>query len=132
MSTAAAGKKRKANVLEEDASAAGQSTSGLGGEVEKPSQSSQVSHSSRPVQWTIADYVFSGRSFPSLQPFDTVADLTALDPQDIFGGIRGLSEARYEKDLYRVFNESASTQNKGLVAMHKTWFEVSCSSNLCA
>ena len=83
--------------------------------------------------WTIADDILSGRSFPSLRPFDFVADLTALDPQDIFGGIRGLSEARYENDLYRVFNESAPTQNKGLVAMHKTWFEVSRSTLLlCA
>ena len=78
---------------------------------------------------TIADAIRSGRSFPSLQPFDFVADLTALDPQDIFGGIRGLSEVRYEKDLYRVFNESAPTQNKELAAMHKTWFEVSCSTD---
>ena len=50
MSTAAGGKKRKANVLKEDARAAGQSTSGREGEGEKPSQMSQVSHSSRPVQ----------------------------------------------------------------------------------
>ena len=78
---------------------------------------------------TVADIIFSGRSFPSLQPFEFVADLTALDPQDIFGGIRGLSEARYEKDLYRVFNESAPTQNKELAAMHKTWFEVSRSTD---
>ena len=74
----------------------------------------------------VADNILSGRSFPSIQPFDIVADFTALDPRDIFDGIRGLSEARYERDLYRVFNESAPTQNKGLVAMHKTWFEVSC------
>ena len=75
----------------------------------------------------IADNFLSGRSFPSLLPFDVVADFTALDPQDIFDGIRGLTEARYERDLYRVFNESAPTQDKGLVAIHKTWFEVSCS-----
>ena len=75
--------------------------------------------------WTIADDNLSSRSFPPLKPFDIVEDLTTLDPQDIFGGIHGLTEARYEKDLYRVFNESAPTENKGLVAMHKSWFEVS-------
>ena len=79
------------------------------------------------MTWIIPDHFLSDRSFPSLLPFDIVADFTALDPQDIFDGIRGLTEARYERDLYRVFNECASTQDKRLVAMHKTWFEVSYS-----
>ena len=74
--------------------------------------------------WTMADDLFSSRNFPSREPFDFVADLTTLDPKDIFGGIRGLSEARYHRDLSRVFNEAAATTNEGLVAMHKTWFEV--------
>ena len=79
--------------------------------------------------WIIANAIISGRNFPSLQPFEIVADFTALDPQDIFDCIRGLSKARYERDLYRVFNESAPTQDKGLLAMHKTWFEVSDSTD---
>lgn len=74
--------------------------------------------------WTIADDVFSSRNFPSREPFDFVEDLATLDPKDIFSGIRGLSEARYQSDLSRVFNEAAATANEGLVAMHKTWFEV--------
>ena len=78
---------------------------------------------------TIADDILSGRTFPSLQPFDIVADFAVLDAEDIFGGIRGFTKARYERDLYRVFNESAFTQNKDLAAMHKTWFEVSCSTD---
>ena len=38
MSTSTAGKKRKVDVLEEGVNSAGQSTSGRGGEREKPSQ----------------------------------------------------------------------------------------------
>ena len=75
--------------------------------------------------WIIAEGIFNSRSFPSREPFDFVADLATLDPKDIFGGIRGLSEARYQRDLSRVFNEAAPTSNEGLAAMHKTWFEVS-------
>ena len=85
--------------------------------------------------WTTADVIFSGRSFPSREPFEFIADLAALDPRNVFDGINGLSEARYERDLCRVFSESALSGNIGLVAMHKTWFEVSCAIdglNYCA
>ncbi len=79
--------------------------------------------------WATADDILSGRNFPPREPFDFVADLAALDPQDIFDGIKGLSEARYERDLYRVFSETVPSGNKGLVAMHKAWFEVSCGTD---
>ena len=75
--------------------------------------------------WTIANHLFSSRNFPSREPFEFVAELATVDPQDIFGSIRGLSEARYQRDLYRVFSEVAPSPNERLAAMHKTWFEVS-------
>ena len=51
--------------------------------------------------------------------------ILTLDNKDIFGVIRGLSEVRYQRDLSKAFNEAAPISNEGLVAMHKTWLEVS-------
>ena len=66
----------------------------------------------------------SSKSFPLMEPFETT-DLSTMIPSDLTGdGIKGLSQARYERDLYAIFSGKAFGDDD-MQSMHQTWFQVS-------
>lgn len=70
------------------------------------------------------------RVYPEYQPFDFPADLSVVAPSELTStAIKGLSQARYARDLFEVFSKRASgteelAGDRDLASIHQTWFKV--------